>query len=74
MEKRCRSHLKATNDSWLVDETYIKVKKVWMHLYRAVDSQGNTLDRESRYPKFLREARMQRKEWMGKESKRPSGS
>ncbi len=28
----------------LVDETYIKVKKVWVYLYRAVDSQGNTLD------------------------------
>lgn len=44
LEKRCRSHLKATNDSWRVDETYIKIKKVWMYLYRAVDSQGNTLE------------------------------
>src|SRR6266571_9313044 len=44
LEKRCRSHLKATNDSWRVDETYVKVKKVWMYLYRAVDSQGNTLE------------------------------
>jgi IS6 family transposase len=43
-EKRCRPHLKATNDSWRVDETYIKVKKVWTYLYRAVDSQGNTLE------------------------------
>src|SRR6184192_3344851 len=44
LEKRCRPHLKATNDSWRVDETYIKVKKVWMYLYRAVDSDGNTLE------------------------------
>ena len=44
LEKRCRPHLNATNDSWRVDETYIKVKKVWMYLYRAVDSQGNTLE------------------------------
>jgi transposase-like protein len=44
LEKRCRPHLKATNDSWKVDETYIKVKKVWMYLYRAVDSEGNTLE------------------------------
>jgi hypothetical protein len=44
LEKRCRPHLKATNDSWRVDETYIKVKKVWMYLSRAVDSQGNTLE------------------------------
>jgi transposase, IS6 family len=44
LEKRCRPHLKASNDSWRVDETDIKVKKVWMYLYRAVDSQGNTLE------------------------------
>ena len=40
LEKRCRPHLKACNDSWKVDETYIKIKKVWMYLYRAVDSTG----------------------------------
>jgi transposase, IS6 family len=44
LEQRCKPHLKATNDSWRVDETYVKVKKVWMYLYRAVDSQGNTLE------------------------------
>src|SRR5438094_2163871 len=44
LDKRCRPHLKACNDSWKVDETYIKIKKVWMYLYRAVDSEGNTLE------------------------------
>jgi len=44
LEKRCRPHLNATNDSWRVDETYVKVKRVWMYLYRAVDSQGTTLE------------------------------
>ena len=44
LEKRCRPHLKACNDSWKVDETSIKVKKVWMYLYRAVDSEGNTIE------------------------------
>jgi transposase-like protein len=44
LEKRCKSHLKATTDSWRVDETYVKVKRSWMYLYRAVDSQGNTLE------------------------------
>ena len=44
IEKRCRPHLKTTTDSWRVDETYVKVKGVWMHLYRAVDSQGKTLE------------------------------
>src|SRR5258708_1070114 len=44
VEKRCRTHLKTTTDSWRVDETYIKVKGVWTYLYRAVDAQGNTLE------------------------------
>ncbi|MGB5636512.1 MAG: IS6 family transposase [Waterburya sp.] len=44
LDRRCRPHLKPTNDSWRVDETYVKVKKRWKYLYRAVDSQGNTLD------------------------------
>jgi transposase, IS6 family len=44
LEKRCRPHLKATGDSWRVDETYVKVKGTWTYLYRAVDSLGNTLD------------------------------
>ncbi len=26
LEKRCRRHLRPTNDSWRVDETYIEVK------------------------------------------------
>jgi transposase-like protein len=44
MDKQIRPHLKSTNDSWRVDETYIKVKGVWKYLDRAVDSLGNTLD------------------------------
>jgi len=44
MDKRIRRQLKKTNDSWRVDETYIKVKGQWMYLYRAVDSEGNTID------------------------------
>ncbi|GHP00452.1 IS6 family transposase [Reticulibacter mediterranei] len=44
LERRCRPHLKPTTDSWRVDETYIKVKKQWVYLYRALDSQGKTLN------------------------------
>lgn len=44
LDQRCRPHLKPTNDSWRVDKTYIKVKSKWKYLYRAVDSDGNTLD------------------------------
>jgi transposase, IS6 family len=44
IDKRSRSHLRPTNDSWRVDETYILVKGLQKYLYRAVDSTGNTLD------------------------------
>ncbi len=44
IDKRTRRYLKPTNDSWRVDETYIKVNGDWKYLYRAVDSEGNTLD------------------------------
>jgi transposase-like protein len=44
INKKMRKHLNKTNDSWRVDETYIKVKGKWTYLYRAVDSSGNTID------------------------------
>ena len=44
MEQRLRRQLKPTNDSWRVDETYIRVKGKWVYLYRAVDSTGATID------------------------------
>src|ERR1022692_3819431 len=44
LEKRCRPHLKPTNKSYRVDETYIKVKGKERYLYRAVDSTGQTID------------------------------
>jgi transposase, IS6 family len=44
MERRLRSRLNSTNDSWRVDETYIRVKGKWVYLYRAVDSTGATID------------------------------
>ncbi|BCC09518.1 MULTISPECIES: IS6 family transposase [Bacillus cereus group] len=44
LDERVRRHLQSTNDSWRVDETYVKVKGQWLYLYRAVDSEGNTID------------------------------
>ena len=41
---RIRKHLKPTNDSWRVDETYLKIKGENMYLYRAIDSKRNTID------------------------------
>lgn len=44
LEQRLRRHLKPTNKSWRVDETYIRVKGRWCYLYRAIDSAGATID------------------------------
>ena len=44
IEKKIRRYLRPTNDSWRVDETYVKVKGEWKYLYHAVDSTGDTID------------------------------
>ncbi len=44
LNRRLRSHLKPTNRSWRVDETYVRVKGRWVYLYRAIDSTGATID------------------------------
>jgi transposase, IS6 family len=44
INQRMRKHLKNTNDSWRMDETYIKIKGKDCYLYRAVDSGGKTID------------------------------
>src|SRR6476660_1494175 len=33
MERRLRSRLRPTNDSWRVDETYIRVKGKWVYFH-----------------------------------------
>ncbi|EJR30484.1 IS6 family transposase [Bacillus mycoides] len=35
---------KKVQSSWKLDETYIKVKRKWRYLYRAIDKDGYTLD------------------------------
>ena len=44
IDKRCRPHLRRTNDSYRIDETYVRVGGAWKYLYRGVDSSGKTLD------------------------------
>lgn len=44
LAKKIKPYLKRSNDSFSVDETYIKIKGIWKYLYRAVDSDGNTLE------------------------------
>ena len=51
INRRCRQHLKPTNRSYRVDETYINVKGQDRYLYHAVDSTGQK--RQSCVPKFL---------------------
>ena len=41
---KVRMRKRPPNDSWRMDETYIKVKGKWVYLYRAVDSNGDTID------------------------------
>jgi transposase-like protein len=43
LERKVKSVLKKTCDSWKLDETYIKVKGKWVYLYRAIDKRGQTL-------------------------------
>jgi IS6 family transposase len=42
VNKRMRPHLRMSGTSYRVDETYVKVGTEWKHLYRAVDSAGQT--------------------------------
>ena len=42
--ERFRRHLKPTNKSWRVDETYVRVKGRGCYLYRAIDSTEVTID------------------------------
>ncbi|MDE9565828.1 IS6 family transposase [Xenorhabdus bovienii] len=44
MVKRYRRSKPAVGRRWRMDETYIKIKGKWRNLYRAVDSDGDTVD------------------------------
>src|SRR5262249_538228 len=44
LEKRIRPHLRLTNDSYRIDETYVKITGQWYSLYRAGEARGQTID------------------------------
>jgi putative transposase len=44
IETTFRKRKKVVVTSLRMDETYIKVKREWMYLYRAVDKGCNTID------------------------------
>src|SRR3546814_15699348 len=45
MENRLRwCWRRGFDPSWRLDETYVKVRRKWTYLYRAVDKRGDTID------------------------------
>ena len=42
--KRFNSRKRVVTSSWHIDETYIKVRERGMYLYRAIDSNGDTVE------------------------------
>ncbi|WP_262299410.1 IS6 family transposase [Microvirga sesbaniae] len=42
--KRFNARKRAVTGKWHVDETYIKVRGRWMYLYRAINSDGGTVE------------------------------
>jgi transposase-like protein len=42
--KRFNRRKRPVTGKWHIDETYIKVRGRWMYLYRAIDSNGDTVD------------------------------
>jgi putative transposase len=44
VEKQFRRRQQPVGRSWRVDETYVKIQGKWAYLYRAVDTEGYTID------------------------------
>jgi len=44
LDKAFRRHKRAVGRRWRMDETYIRVRGQWKYLYRAVDTDGQTID------------------------------
>ena len=44
IDQEVRKRKKPIENSWRMDETYIKVNGKWAYLYRAIDSYGDTIE------------------------------
>jgi len=42
-DKRCRPHLRPSDKSYRIDETYIRIRGEDRYLYRTLDSTGQTI-------------------------------
>ena len=42
--QRLQGEVKRKSSTWHMDETFIRIAGKWMYLFRAVDSQGQTVD------------------------------
>jgi putative transposase len=42
--ERFNQHKRLVSRKWHIDETYIKVRGRWIYLYRAIDSNGDTVE------------------------------
>jgi transposase-like protein len=43
-EKMWKKYARPVGSPWKIDGNYIKVKRQWRYLYRAIDKQGQTVD------------------------------
>jgi transposase-like protein len=44
LSQRIQGQVRHTNRSSRADETYVRIAGKWTYLYRALDSEGNTID------------------------------
>src|ERR671937_491388 len=44
LSEEIRRYRKPLNTTWLVDETYVKIRGRWHYLYRGIDHEGQVLD------------------------------
>ena len=42
--RRLRGNVKQKSSTWHMDETFVRISGRWLYLFRAVDSQGQTVD------------------------------
>ena len=44
VHRRLRGNVKPKSSTWHMDETFVRIAGRWLYLFRAVDSQGQTVD------------------------------